>query len=64
MLARGAVAVGAGSEVELVGYGVIAVPAPRMTTKDAPHGQIESLDGAVLLDGLNGVVGTGRRESA
>ena len=38
--------------------------APRMAAQDAAHSQIEPLDGSVLLQRLDSVLGARRREAA
>ena len=35
-----------------------------MAAEDAPDGEIEAFDGAVLAEGLEGVLGAGGRETA
>lgn len=35
-----------------------------MTAEDAADGEVEAFDGAVLAEGLEGVLGTGGRETA
>lgn len=35
-----------------------------MTAEDAADGEVEAFDGAVLAEGLEGVLGAGRREAA
>lgn len=43
---------------------IIPAAPPGMATQDTPHGQIESLQRAVLQDGLTGIFGTRRRKPA
>lgn len=50
--------------MELLGDGIVAVASPRMTAEDAAHGEVESLDGAVLLDGFNCVLRAGGCKAA
>ena len=42
-----------GLEVEGVWNGIITVTAPGMTAEDTSDGEVEPLNGAVLLDGLH-----------
>lgn len=44
--------------------GVVAISAPRVTAQDASYGEVESLDGSVLLDGFDGVLRAGGCEAA
>lgn len=37
---------------------------PGMATHDAPYGEIQPLEGAVLLDSLDGIGRAGRSEAA
>jgi hypothetical protein len=53
-----------GLPMELLGDGIVAVATPRMTAEDAAHGEVESLDGAVLLDGFNCVLRAGGCKAA
>lgn len=38
--------------MEGVGDGVVAIASPRMTAQNAPNGQVQPLEGAMLLDGF------------
>ena len=60
-----------GLEMELVGYGIIAVASPRVAAQDAAYGEVQALERSVFLDGLHGVLRTsggvatrGRRQRA
>ena len=48
----------------LVRYWVIAAAAPWMATEYAADGQVEAADGAVLLQGLDGILAASGGETA
>jgi len=50
--------------VEVLRDRVIAVPSPGVAAQEPADGEIETLDGSVLLDGFYGILGTGGREAA
>ena len=50
--------------VEVVGNGVVAVPAPRVAAQDAADAQIEPFQRAVFTDGLDGILRAGGRVAA
>jgi hypothetical protein len=39
-----------------LGYGVVAGASPRMTAEETADGEVEALDGAMLDDGLTGIL--------
>jgi hypothetical protein len=45
-------------------HGVVTARMPRMATEQATHGEIESREGAVLFDRLQGIAGATRIEAA
>ena len=47
--------------MEGVGDRIIAITSPRVTTEDAANGQIQALDGPVLLKGLHRILRACRR---
>ena len=50
--------------MKLLWHRVVAVAAPGMAAQDAAAGQIEAFEGAVPLDGLDGVLRAGGGEAA
>jgi hypothetical protein len=50
--------------VNFLRHGIISASAPWMAAEDASDGEIEAFDGAVLAEGLEGVLGAGGRETA
>ena len=46
--------------MKFVGDGVVATASPRMTSQDASAGQIEAFEGAMFLDGIDGITRTSR----
>lgn len=55
---------GFAEEGELVRHGVIAVASPGMAAEQTPCGKIQSLQHAMLLNRLDGVLRTGGGVSA
>ena len=45
-------------------YGIVTGSSPRITTKNAPNGQIETLKGTVLNNCLTGILTTGGSKAA